>query len=59
MMLNEIDDPIVYSLQRSEYEDESTLTDTATLPSQKEKEGKDSGVGQDSAGSSEQVNMKY
>ncbi|XP_067931644.1 PDZ domain-containing RING finger protein 4-like [Watersipora subatra] len=40
--------------ERSEYEDESNLTDTATLPSQKEKEGKDSGVGQDSAGSSEQ-----
>ena len=36
------------------------LTDTATLPSQKEKEGKDSGVGHDSDRlneSSDQVNI--
>lgn len=39
----------------SEFEDNSTITDTATLPSHKEKEGKDSGVGHDSAQSSEQV----
>lgn len=39
----------------SDYEDDSTITDTATLASQRGKDDKDSGVGHDSSHCSEQV----